>query len=267
VFPKFGKWQVAAVDTPAVLEVLKPIAATKTGKNVRTAIEQVLNSATARGLRTGDNPARWAGHLEHLLPKRTATVKHHDALPWREMPAFMTRLRAPSDTFNLDALALEFLILTAARTNEVLQATWDEIVGDTWIVPPQRAKTGKEHRVPLSPRALDLLAALPRDGGRLIFPGAREGQPLSHSAMLRVLERLGVQSTVHGLRSSFRDWAGESTAFPRDVIEQALAHSIGAVEKAYRRGDLIDKRRKLMDAWASYLEKPTTAEVVPIRAA
>jgi integrase len=271
VFPKIGSLPIAAIDTPAILAALKPIWETKydTARRVSNRIEKVLDVAKARGLRSGENPARWDGLLEHLLPTRPATDKKHlAALPWREMPDFMTRLRTQNpETLALDTLALEFLVLTAARTNEVRFATWDEIDGDTWTVPAQRMKAGKQHTVPLSSRAVELLASLPRDGGRFLFPGATADKVLSHNAMLRVLERLDVQSTVHGFRSSFRDWAGESTAFPRDVIEQALAHSIGAVEKAYRRGDLLDKRRELMEAWTNYLVAPSAKNVIPIRAA
>jgi integrase len=269
VFPKIGSAPVAAIDTAAILAVLKPIWETKyaTARRVSNRIEKVLDVAKARRLRSGENPARWDGLLEHLLPSRPATEKKHlAALPWREMPNFMIRLRAPSsDTLNIDALALEFLILTVARTNEVRFATWDEIdsAAGVWTVPAGRMKGGKEHRVPLSPRAIELLASLPRDNGNFLFPGATVDTPISHMVMLRVLKRLGVKSTVHGFRSSFRDWAGEATAFPRDLIEQALAHSIGAVEKAYRRGDLLDKRRKLMEAWVGYLSAPSEKNVVP----
>jgi integrase len=272
VFPKIGSLPVAAIDTPAILAALKPIWETKydTARRVSNRIEKVLDVAKARGLRSGENPARWDGLLEHLLPARAATEKKHlAALPWREMPDFMNRLRyrvaEKPGSLDLDTLALEFLILTAARTNEVRFATWDEIAGDTWIIPAARIKAGKEHRVPLSGRVQELLATLPRDNGPFLFPGATADKVLSHNAMLRVLERLGVSSTVHGFRSSFRDWAGESTSFPNHVIEQALAHSLGRVEKAYRRGDLLDKRRKLMDAWSAYLAAPSAEKVVQIR--
>ena len=213
VFPKIGFLPVGVIDTAAILSALKPIWESRyeTARRVRNAIETVLSAAMAQGLRTGENPARWSGHLEHLLPTRAATEKkHHAAMPWREMPDFMSRLRTspPAGSLALDALALEFLILTAARTNELRFATWDEIVDDVWIVPKQRMKTGREHRVPLSRRAIEVLAGLPRDGGPYLFPVPTADVPLSHSVMGRQLQRLGAPVTVHGFRSSFRDWAG-----------------------------------------------------------
>jgi integrase len=221
---------------------------------VRGRIESILDWATARGFRQGENPARWRGHLENLLPKRSKVqrVEHHAALPYVELGAFMGQLR-PQE--GVAARALEFAILTAARTGEVIGARWKEfdLAARLWTVPAERMKAGKEHRVPLSDAAvaiLEELAAIRQDD--FVFPGSRAGRPISNMTM--TLRRMGRgELTVHGFRSSFRDWAAERTGFPADVAEMALAHTVAdAVERAYRRGDIFQKRRQLMDAWARF---------------
>lgn len=255
--PAFGDLPVGAVETADVLRVLEPIwtAKPETASRLRGRVERVLDWAKARGYREGENPARWRGHLDHLLPRlpKAKRVKHHPALPFAEVGDFMAELRRQS---GVAALALEFTILTAARTGEVLGARPGEIVDSVWTVPADRMKGGKEHRVPLSAEALAVLeraAALGGDGVH-IFPGLKKGRPLSNMAMLAVLRRMGREDlTVHGFRSSFRDWTAEQTAFPREVAEQALAHTLAdRVEAAYRRGDLFEKRRRLMAAWARF---------------
>jgi integrase len=272
-FPKIGNLPVAAIDTGLVLKVIEPIWATKTetANRVRRRIEHVLDWATVRGYRAGDNPARWRGYLSQALPARQKLQKtaHHAALPYADTPAFMAKLAAHE---GVATRALEFAILTAARTSEVLGATWDEIdfKAKTWTIPAKRMKGNREHRVPLSPRALELLHALPRiEGNPHLFVGQAQAA-LPHTAMGRQLRRLGRSDvTVHGFRSTFMDWAHERTAFPKVVIDMALAHTVGnKVEAAYRRGDLFDKRRKLMDAWAQFCAKPAVAgEVVSLRSA
>jgi len=281
-YPVFGDLPVQDVDMPLVLKVLEPIWSekTETASRVRGRIEAVLDWATVRGYRKGDNPARWRGQLSHLLPARgkVQKVEHHAALPYVEIGAFMAALRKREA---IAARALEFTILTAARTGEVIGATWDEIdlEAATWTVPGERMKAGREHRVPLSDRALDIVremraAALAADreepaGDAPLFPSAR-GNPLSNMAMsmlLRRMERGDV--TAHGFRSTFRDWAAERTAYPGEVVEMALAHTVGnKVEAAYRRGDLFEKRGRLMTDWATFCNtKPAEsgATVVPLR--
>jgi integrase len=258
VFPTLGALPVASIDTPLVVKALEAVwqSAPETGARLRGRIENILDWATVAGYRTGDNPSRWNGHLEYLLSApRKRQVEHHAAMPWQQVPAFMQTLRALD---SVAARALEFLILTAARTGEVRGATWDEIDGDVWIIPGNRMKGGKEHRVPLSSRCLELLKG-PRDSERIF--------PVGENAFPRLLKSLHVETTTHGLRSSFRDWSGEATAFPREICEAALAHSVGnAVEQAYRRGDALERRRKLMQAWDAFCSKPTAAGTVhPIR--
>jgi len=268
--PLLDNLDVRRITTPHVLAVLEPIWTTKTetATRLRQRIESVLDYAKANGSRTGDNPARWKGHLDKLLPepKKVKKVEHLAAVPWREMPAFMPRLRAAE---GMGARALEFATLTAAGSGPVRKATWMEIDFDTalWTVPADHMKGGKEHVVPLSPAALNLLRALPRfEGVSLLFPSPRS-KTLSDMTLTRVLERMKVDATVHGMRSSFKDWASEATAYAREVSEMALAHSISnAVEEAYRRGDLLAKRTRLMRDWAAYLEGPkTSATVTPMR--
>ncbi len=256
--PIIGAISVAMVDTALVVKVLEPIwqKKTETATRLRGRIESILDWATTSKFRTGENPARWRGHLDNLLadPGKVAQVVHHPALPWADLPQFIARLRAASGTA---ARGVEFAILTAARSGEVRGARWEEIdlEGAMWTVPAERMKAGREHRVPLSTPAANLLAALPRSDG-FVFPGQREGRPLSDmsfTAVLRRMERSDI--TIHGFRSTFRDWSAESAAnsFPREVCEHALAHSLpDKVEAAYRRGDLIEKRKVLMQVWAEF---------------
>jgi integrase len=256
--PIIGDLPVDAVDLRLVLAILEPIWRDKpeTASRLRGRLETVLDWAAVRGLRQGDNPARWRGHLDKLLPARAKVkrVEHHAALPYAEIGAFMAKLRTRE---GIGSLALEFTILTAARTSEVLNATWGEIDRDAaaWTVPGARMKAGREHRVPLSPRALAILTELGGGGDmEFVFPGNRAGKPLSNMVFLQLLKRMGYADlTAHGFRSTFRDWAAEQTAFPREVAEAALAHVVAdKVEAAYRRGDLFEKRRQLMEAWASW---------------
>jgi len=262
---------VSSIDTDLVLKVLRPIwsKTPETASRVRGRIAAVLDMATALKLRQGDNPARWKGNLDTLLPARAkiAPVNHHDAVPYSKMPAFMAVLRAKA---GVSARALEFTILTAARTGEVIGAKWNEIdfVSKLWTVPAERIKAGREHLVPLSDRALAILADLPREGEH-VFPGARKGAPLSNNVMLELVRGMrGKGATVHGFRSTFRDWAGNETNFPRELAEHALAHSIGdKAEQAYRRETAAERRRKLMAAWAAYCSRPPASgdNVVTIR--
>lgn len=265
--------QIDAVTTEDVLAVLKPLWQTKqeTASRLRGRIERVLDAAKARSLRSGENPARWRGHLDALLPKRQKLQRgHHPAMPYEEVPAFLAELRKREA---IAALALEFTILTAARTGEVLGATWVEIdrKAKLWTVPAGRMKAGKEHRVPLTGRALEILDLVEkvRGEGDFLFPGPRKGKPFSNMAMSMLLRTRmkRPEVTVHGFRSSFRDWAGECTSFPREVAEAALAHVIGdEVERAYRRGDALEKRRKLMEAWGKFVTGTVAAKVIPLAA-
>lgn len=281
VFPVFKDVSVADVDTGLVLKALegeypghpgKSIWTTipETANRVRGRIENVLNWATTRGYREGENPARWRGHLQNVLPARgqIQRVEHHPAMPYRELPTFMAELTRRE---GVAAKALEFTILTAARTGEVIGARWDEIDLDRriWTIPAGRMKADKEHRVPLSDRAYEILHSLPcEEGNPYVFIGLR-ANGLSNMAMAAVLKRMGRNDiTVHGFRSTFRDWAAELTGYANHVVEQALAHTIGnAVERAYRRGDLFEKRVRLMTEWSRFCMSPGTAgEVVPMRA-
>lgn len=276
--PILGKLAVQAVDTGLVLKVLEPIwqDKTETASRLRGRIEAILDWATVRGYRQGDNPARWRGHLDKLLPARAKVqkVQHHAALPFEQMPTFMATLRAEKSTA---ARALEFAILTAARTGEVIGARWAEIDLEEriWIIPGDRMKAGREHRVPLSPRAVEILAALraevaviqPAGDDSYVFRSGLNAKPMSNMAMLMLLRRMKRDDlTAHGFRSTFRDWCAERTNFPSEVAEMALAHSVGdKVEAAYRRGDLFEKRRALMEQWASVCG-PNTAngKIVPL---
>ena len=270
-YPVFGELAVSAVDTGLVLKALQPIwtSKTETAARLRGRIERILDWAAARGYRAGDNPARWRGHLDKLLPAKTKVSKdkHFAALPYGEVGGFMEALRLQPGT---GARALEFAILTGSRTGEVIRAKWSEIDrGESlWIIPAERMKAGREHRVPLSRQAIAILERLPVEGD-YVFPGGRAQAPLSQMALLAVLRRMNRRDlTVHGFRSSFRDWAAETTAFPNEVVELALAHTVAdKVEAAYRRGDLFAKRRRLMDAWAKFCAKlPAAAgQVVPLR--
>lgn len=257
-FPVFGALPVAAIDTGLVLKVLEPLWATKseTASRLRGRIESVLDWARVRGFREGENPARWRGHLDHLLPAKAKVrrVEHHAALPYAEMPKFFTIL---ADQPGMSALALRFAILTAARTGEVLGARWDEIdlEAGVWTIPATRMKAGREHRVPLSGPALEILQGLAEArAGDVVFFGQKADRPLSNMSMLMALRRMDrADITTHGFRSAFKDWASEQTDFPSEVSEMALAHVVGdKVEAAYRRGDLIEKRRALAEAWAKF---------------
>lgn len=258
VSPVIGPLPVASVDTELVMKVLAPIWETKTetATRLRGRIESILDWATVSRYRQGDNPARWRGHLDNLLadPGRSKRTVHHPALPWQEVGAFMVKLREQG---GIAALAAEFAILTACRSGEVRLATWTEfdLGAALWVIPAERMKGSREHRVPLAPAARALLQALPRLSD-FVFPGAKSGKPLSDISLVAVLRRMGrADITMHGFRSTFRDWCAESVAnaFPREVCEHALAHSLpDKTEAAYRRGDLIEKRALLMQAWAAY---------------
>jgi len=268
-YPVFGALPVQAVDVPLVMKVVEPIWTTKpeTASRVRGRIESVLNWATTRGFRAGENPARWRGHLENLLPSRAKVrrVKHLAALPYAKVGGFVAALRREH---GVASRALEFIILTACRTGEVLGARWEEIdLGEgVWVIPAARMKAGREHRVPLSGAALAVLARMQPSVG-LVFPGLRPGKPMGRVEPRRVLDRMGVGVTVHGFRSTFAQWAAERTAYPHEVREMALAHAVGdAVVRAYQRSDLFDRRRRLMDDWARWCAGQAGGEVVPIRA-
>ena len=265
---------VSEIVTTDVLAVLKPIWQTKqeTASRLRGRIEKVLDAAKAKGLRSGENPARWRGHLANLLPRRQklSARGHMPALPFEDVPVLVGRLR---EREAVAARALEFLILTAARAGEVFGATWSEVdtAAKLWMIPAERMKARKPHRVPLTARALAILDEAARlrtsnDPAAYVFPGGRAGRPLSNMAFRQLLDRMGETGFVpHGFRSSFRDWCGECTPFPREVAEAALAHIVGnAVEQAYRRGDALEKRRKLMEAWESFVE-PKAANVVTLK--
>ena len=258
--PIFGSRSVADIDRPAVLKVIEPIWATKseTASRLRGRIEAILDWAAVMGYRSGDNPARWKGHLDKVLPaqNKVKKVTHHKALPYEEVPAFMVTLR---DQLGIAAQALQFTILTAGRTTEILESRWSEIdiAKKVWTVPAARMKADRIHRVPLTAAAI---AALPPQGNAgeadLIFAHSSTGRSLSENAMTAVLKRMGVDATVHGFRSSFRDWAAEKTDHGGDAAELALAHAVGGkVRTAYQRGDLLEKRRLLMKDWANYILK------------
>jgi integrase len=271
VYPTLAKINVSAIDTALVVKALQPIwgRIPESASRLRGRIEAILDWATVAGLRTGDNPARWSGHLEHLLAKPSKRkVEHLAAMPWRDVPAFMAQLRTVDTVV---ARAMEFAILTAARRGSVRFATWGEIDFDnaTWIVAGDRMKSGREHRVPLSNRAVEILRGMRADAtGDYVFPG-RDGA-LGESAFEHLLKRLGRRDvTLHGFRSSFSTWSSEQTAFAHEVAEQALAHTVGtAVTRAYKRTDLFDRRRKLMEAWSDFCSAPAPAgaTVLPLRA-
>ena len=272
-FPKIGALPVADVNRDLVLSCVQPIWNRKnaTASRVLRRIKGVLDFAKVQGWREGENPAAWDGNLEHALPKpgSISAVKHHKALPFTQVHDFVTQLH---ERDGIAAKALEFLILTAARTGDVTGARWSEIDLDAklWTISAARMKMKKEHRVPLCDQAIAILRALPRESD-FVFPGNQKGTPLNHSAMDQVRKRMGRRDfTVHGFRSTFRDWAAEATGYQNHVIEMALAHTIGnKVEAAYRRGDLFAKRVRLMADWAKYCETPrrgATDNVTPIRA-
>ena len=268
--PIVGKVLVADVTQSHVEQVLRPIwrEKTETATRVRQRIEKVLDFARASGWREGDNPASWRGRLSELFPKpsKIKTVTHQRALPPGEMHAFMARLRQAG---GLAARALEFAILTAARSGEVRGATWDEIdlAGGFWTVPGERMKAAKPHTVALCPQALALLRALPRiEDSELVFPAPRGGL-FSDMALTAVLRRLEVDAVPHGMRATFKTWSTDHTEFPRELVEVALAHAVGnAVEQAYARGNMLERRRALMTAWADYLDTPpSSSKVIRLR--
>jgi integrase len=262
---------VNEIDTEAVLSVLKPIwmKVPETASRLRGRIENVLDAARAMGHRDGSNPATWRGHLKSLLPARQKLTRgHHAALAYDAMPEFMAALRARE---GLAARALELTILTACRSGEVLGARWEEFDLDKaiWTIPGARMKAGLAHRVPLSGRALDILRSIPNlEGNPHVFPGLKPGKPLSGMSMEMALRRMGRDDiTAHGMRSAFRDWAAEKTSFPHHTAEHALAHRISdKAESAYRRGDELERRRALMEAWATWCEPKDGANVIPFRA-
>jgi integrase len=268
-YPVMGELPVPAIDTTVILKCLEPMwkIRPETANRLRGRIESVLSWAAVRRLRSEDNPARWRGHLDKLLPApgKVRSVKHQAAMRYSDVPQFMTAIRALQSN---SARALELTILTAVRTGEVISGRWSEIdfAAKVWTIPAERMKAGREHRVPLSKRSIEILGSLPQ--GEYLFPG-RDGRPLSNMAMLKTLERMGYSDvTVHGFRSTFRDWAADTTSYPNHVLEMALAHAIGdKVEAAYRRGDLFIKRRRLMEDWAKYCGQPVvrSTNVVAIR--
>jgi integrase len=256
VFPTIGDLPVAAIDVGLVMKTLEPIWTTRpeTASRVRGRIESVLDWATARKHREGPNPAQWKGNLAHMLaaPAKMKRIEHHAALPYTEIAEFMAELRQQG---GIAARALEFAILTAARTGEVIGARWAEVnvAEQLWTIPGSRMKAGKEHRVPLSDAAMAIVEQMPRESD-FLFPGTRPGRPINDRALFSQVRLMGRSDfTVHGFRSCFRDWAAERTSFPAEVAEMALAHSVGSkVEVAYRRSDLFAKRRQLAEAWARY---------------
>jgi integrase len=270
--PVIGGLPVSAIDTALVLKVLKPIwqTKTKTAVDIRSRIELILNWAKINGYCAGENPARWRGHLENALPqpRKIARVKHLSALPYDELPGFIRKLRKDTSTA---AAALEWTILTAVRSDNTFAAVWSEIDVDkkVWTIPAERMKADADHRVPLTDRAIEILKRQSRDTD-FVFSGVNPTKKLPHEAMLKTLKATGASATVHGFRSTFKDWASEQTAYPNEVSEMALAHKIpNAVEAAYRRGDLFEKRRRLMDDWAAYCSsQPASRDnVVTLRGA
>lgn len=259
--PVIGSLFVDEISTNLIMKVIEPIWVTKTetASRVRGRIELILNWATVRGLRTGENPARWRGHLDNLLPKRSLIQKvtHHKAMPYALLSGFMNKLKPQTD---ISSIALQFLILTATRTNETLNAQWSEIdfVEKIWTIPPERMKAKREHRIPLTDDAINLLKLIPKkDFLPYIFLNSASGAPLSTNALLQKLNQLGESVTVHGFRSTFRDWVSEETAHARDVAESALAHALrDRVEAAYRRGDFFQKRKALMEDWSKFCYFP-----------
>jgi integrase len=269
VLPLIGGLPISAIDTALVLKTLKPIwqTKTKTAVDIRSRIELILNWAKIHGYRDGENPARWKGHLENALPKpsKIAKVKHLIALPFDALPSLMGKLRKEEGT---SAAALEWTILTAVRSDNTLAAVWSEIdmAKKVWTIPKERMKADADHRVPLTERMIEILEAQSRDTD-FVFSGVNPTKKLPHEAMLKTLKAIGASVTVHGFRSTFKDWASEQTAYSNEVSEMALAHKISnAVEAAYRRGDLFEKRRRLMDDWAAFCERQRGGRenVVPI---
>ncbi len=272
-YPHIGNMNVALIDTRNVLAVLNPIWGTKTetAKRLRGRIEKILNYCKTSGYRTGENPARWKGHLDQTLgaPNKISPVEHHAALPFKEIGGFMQALRQQA---GIGAAALEFTILTAARSGETRGAVWSEfdLEAKRWSIPAARMKAKRGHDVPLSDAAIAVIKRMQENQfGDLVFPGRKQDRPLSDMSLTAVLKRMGRGDlTAHGFRSSFRDWASELTSYPHDMCEMALAHAVGdAVEAAYRRGDLYQKRVGMMQDWAAYCDtvQPAEAEVNPIK--
>jgi integrase len=267
-FPVIGKLPVALIDTPLVLNVLRPIWKTKhvTATRVRARIESVLSWASVSGLRSGDNPARWNGHLKEVLSTKGNKVAHHAAMAYTDVPNFVAALATRK---GIEPKAMEYLILTASRYGEVVNARWNEIdvAAKIWTVPAARMKTRIQHRVPLPDRAIKILQGLPREAGNdLVFLGARKGRPLGKNALLDLCKAMGHDVTVHGFRSSFRDWCSERTNVQREICEAALSHRTGDdTELAYKRTDQLEKRRRLMDMWSKFCAAPQrSASVTPI---
>ena len=275
---RIGSKPVDSITTEDVLKILQPIwtLKTETAKRVQGRMENILDYAAAHKYRDALNPARWQGHLDKLLPKpaKVRTVKHQPAIPYGEVPGFMLELLANG---SMSALSLRMLILTATRSSEVRLAKWEEVdlTLKVWTIPAERTKTKKEHRVPLSDSVIRTLESLPRyEGNPYVFPGARESKPLSNAAMLEIMRGMGygdggnrTKAVPHGFRSSFRDWSGEESNFPRDVAEMALGHVIeNKVEAAYRRGDLFEKRRSMMEAWANFVDSRLNVNANVVRA-
>jgi len=261
---RLRKKPIAEINTEDVLEVLTPVWQSKpeTARKMRARIETVLDAAKVRGLRSGENPARWRGHLKLLLGKQTRKKGHHRALPYKEAPEFMAKLAGLN---SVSALALEWTILTAARTAMSAKAKRAEVNLEerVWTIPGSRMKEGKEHRVPLCDRCLEIFEEMQAYPSQWLFPGRRPKRPLSDMAMAECLKGLGADATVHGFRSTFRDWAGDMTAFPRDLAEMALAHKVGdEVEVAYRRSDALERRRELMIAWERYCRSANAGDNV-----
>jgi integrase len=269
--PVFGSLPIQGIDTVLVMKVLEPIwnEKTETASRVRGRIEFVLDWAKVRGYRAGENPARWRGHLDKLLPRRSKVTKveHHAALPYADAGVFMRELRAREGTA---PRALEFLILTAARVSEAVNAKWEEIdlKRRLWVVPADRMKGGREHRIPLSDAAVKLLKGqAEKKQSDFVFPGWRSNKPLTGAACLKLLHDMNRPAlTVHGFRSTFRDWCAEQTNYPREIAEAVLAHVVSnKAEAAYQRGDLLERRRLLMQAWADYCGRGKSGKVVPLR--
>ena len=271
VYPVMGELPVADIGTAHVLQILEPIWQEKpeTASRIRGRIEALLDAAKARGYREGENPARWRGHIAQILPARSKLTRgHHKALAYSDLPSFMSQLRAREA---MAALALGFVILTATRTSELLGAKWGEVDLEKaiWTIPALRMKAGKEHRIPLSPRAIEILQTVKPKGSDWLFPSGKGGK-LSTMAMSMLLRRMKLDCTVHGFRSAFRDWSAECTGYAHEVCEMALAHTIGnKAEAAYRRGDMFEKRRRLMIDWATYCASKGAFDenVTPIRGA
>jgi integrase len=271
-FPLFGKKQLNEIDETDVLKVLQPIwhSKTETASRLRGRLERIFSAARVQKLRDGINPATWKGHLDAVLPspklvKRQRGEKHHRALPYRLIPQFMADLREQE---GIAALALEFLILNANRTSEVLLAKWGEIEGDLWIIPASRMKAKKEHRVPLCRRSLEILSVAKSFSLVNSYIFSSRDRPLSNMSMSAVLKRMNIHATVHGFRSVFRDWVAEETDHSPEVAEMALAHTItNRVEAAYRRGDLLERRRKLMENWQGYCESLPSQNILNLKAA